>query len=195
MNECKTDLHPLIRALAEGSHQERSAADRQILELPLEERGRARRLLLDDFANWAAEEVEEPNCDPTTARCMEYFLELLNGDLSISPTEALVERGEPFSRVMDTLDLSLYLGLEMDMSAMESTWSDCVDTLLGCPQCNGPLADFILLVLVVRLINDFSLRKVRLPVPLERQLRLYLLLSLSAVPGELALTWAMGDAA
>jgi len=194
MNVNKDPTLDLAQSLADSpGYTERCNVLHQILALSPEERDRLRQHLLKSFTSWAIDEAEERSCPRLTVRCVAFLRDLLEGAATIDPKEALMERSEPFSRVSDTLNLALYLGLETDSDAMDGTLSDCFEAALRCPQCNGLLTDFMALVLVIRLLHDFRIQRTAVPVPLERQLRLYFILSLSTAPADLALTWAMGD--
>ncbi len=192
MSTNKDPTLELVQTLTNGAgYTERCEALRRVFALPPEEKRRCRRYLLEAFADWAFEEAEEPNLPRLIARCVDFLQELLKGDLSIAPEDALMEHSEPFSLVANTLNLAIYLGMETDSDALDDTWNASIEAALRCPQCSEPITDFMALMLTVRLLHDFHIQRVSVPIPLERQLRLYFLLTLSNAPAECALTWAM----
>lgn len=194
----KDPVLDLVRTLEDGnSCTERCDALRRLLALPPEERGSCRRYLLETFADWAAESMDDYGTN-AAGRCLEFLRELLKAPLAPPPEEGLMEPPESLFQVLTAMERIFSLAAPLWGNDLEDAWVLSVDEVLLCPQCGGPLSDLMALALVMRILHEFSDRwnPVSVPQDQDRLVRLYLLLSLpSPLPTELAVVWVMGGEA
>lgn len=194
----KDPVLSLVRTLENGrSCTERCDALRRLLALPPEERGSCRRYLLESFADWAEESMDDYGTN-AARRCLEFLRELLKAPLAPPPEEGLMEPPEPLFQVLTAMERVFSLATPLWDSDLEDAWVLSVDEVLLCPQCGGPLSDLMALALVVRILHELRDHwdPVSVPWEMDRLVRLYLLLSLpSPLPTELAVVWVMGGEA
>lgn len=127
--------------------------------------------------------------------CADQLQKLLNGELNTNGRWQY-EAQEPFSQVLDAINSSLYLGVELDDDALDASCADQAELLTRCFYSNQMLVNVTEFTLVCRILQAVKLLKVELPPALDLLVRTYWVMCLSGdcmLSDDASFQWIVGE--